>query len=330
MNSQNLLRPLRTLVVGAIFLFALLVSSCQKEELLGNAKLQSGDPSSVASDQGDNGNIAVSERTPTDPHLLLKLILDGAYVHSPNQWMRDNLRTLATFPLTKTSPISGTVSTIGGGVLGVSGANAIVDWVLVELRSSANNQTILFDSWGLVQRDGDVVDPADGTSALSFPGATASYFISVKHRNHMGCMTSISYNLTVTPGTIVDLTSNSTGTWSSATAVGTRWATGSSNTKRSLFQGDATSPTPDKRVIFQGSQNDPIHVFFRVMTDLGNTAQSLNYIVSNVYDQCDVNLDGKVIYAGPANDVAPISFSVFASSLNPTFLPNFIVNQAIP
>ncbi|MBS1629397.1 MAG: hypothetical protein JST27_05000, partial [Bacteroidetes bacterium] len=74
-------------------------------------------------------------------------------------------------------------------VFSVSGQNAIVDWVFVELRSKSNNATVQATRAGLIQRDGDIVD-VDGQSCLSFPGvAVDSYYVSVRHRSHLGAMT---------------------------------------------------------------------------------------------------------------------------------------------
>ncbi|MBS1629018.1 MAG: hypothetical protein JST27_03075, partial [Bacteroidetes bacterium] len=74
-------------------------------------------------------------------------------------------------------------------VFSVTGQNAIVDWVFVELRSKSNNATVQATRAGLIQRDGDIVD-VDGQSCLLFPGvAVDSYYVSVRHRDHLGAMT---------------------------------------------------------------------------------------------------------------------------------------------
>ncbi len=67
--------------------------------------------------------------------------------------------------------------------------NAIVDWVLLELRDATDNTQIVATRSALLQRDGDVVD-VDGKSAVRFDGLSAgNYYVVVRHRNHLGVMT---------------------------------------------------------------------------------------------------------------------------------------------
>lgn len=74
-------------------------------------------------------------------------------------------------------------------MLAVSGPDAIVDWVFLELRSTANPAQVMATRSALVQRDGDVVD-VDGVSPVSFSAVNAaSYSLAVRHRNHLGVQT---------------------------------------------------------------------------------------------------------------------------------------------
>jgi hypothetical protein len=54
-------------------------------------------------------------------------------------------------------------------VFGVTGNDAIVDWVFVELRDRNNMSNVVVTRSALLQRDGDVVD-VDGVSPLCFTG----------------------------------------------------------------------------------------------------------------------------------------------------------------
>jgi hypothetical protein len=84
-------------------------------------------------------------------------------------------------------------------VLTVTGANAIVDWILIELRSKTSPSTVLYTRAALLQRDGDIVD-IDGTSALTFIGASEdNYYVAVRHRNHLGFRTSTPKALALIP-----------------------------------------------------------------------------------------------------------------------------------
>jgi hypothetical protein len=127
-------------------------------------------------------------------NLMAKIYLEGAY-NTTSHRMNDNLRTVNYIPTTE--PFTAMASThfmhkgTGGGemttpsVFSTTGNNAIVDWVFLELRDPSVPSTVLQTRSALLQADGDVVD-MDGISPVRFVGAAASsYFIAIKHRNHL-------------------------------------------------------------------------------------------------------------------------------------------------
>ncbi len=73
--------------------------------------------------------------------------------------------------------------------LSISGTtDDIVDWALVELRDASNPSDIVALRAALLKRDGNLVD-VDGKSPVPFEGVEAgSYYIAVRHRNHLGVM----------------------------------------------------------------------------------------------------------------------------------------------
>lgn len=81
---------------------------------------------------------------------------------------------------------------------GMTGNNAIVDWVIVELRTGKSPSTatdVAYQRVALLQRDGDVVD-VDGTSYLGFTNVQAgNYYMAVRHRNHLGVMANTSFTI---------------------------------------------------------------------------------------------------------------------------------------
>ncbi|MBK7084181.1 MAG: hypothetical protein IPH53_05750 [Flavobacteriales bacterium] len=110
--------------------------------------------------------------------------------------MRDDLRAAGTVPsiepytaLGYPNAASGGAETTTAGVLAVSGTDAIVDWVRIELRSSTDPTVLVATRHGLVQRDGDVVSAADGVSNVTIGNIPGSYYVVVRHRNHLGAMT---------------------------------------------------------------------------------------------------------------------------------------------
>ena len=126
--------------------------------------------------------------------LATKAMLEGAYDSTAGR-MHDGLRSNNLIPIIEPYTAMGQQFVGGGGeamqsgVLATSGSNAIVDWVVIELRDSANPQTISHSRAALIQADGDVVD-MDGVSNLQLDSTLAgSYYLAVWHRNHLGVMT---------------------------------------------------------------------------------------------------------------------------------------------
>ena len=149
--------------------------------------------------------------------LKAKVFLES--VDPGTRLMNDYLRTVYNFPTLdpySTSPYntvfvhvnSGPVATTTSAVLSVSGNDAIVDWVFLELRSGTSGATSVVQTRAaLLQRDGDIVG-MDGISPVSFSGTPASYFVAVRHRNHLGFRTSDLVPLS-TSATILNFTDNS-------------------------------------------------------------------------------------------------------------------------
>ncbi|WP_422107542.1 HYR domain-containing protein [Winogradskyella sp.] len=135
-----------------------------------------------------------------------KVYLQGSALNSTiatDGLMRDDLRTSVLIPLQ--TPYTDT-SSINSSVLGITGPDAIVDWVFIELRDATANTTIIESQSALLQRDGDIVG-LDGTSPLSFNAAPGNYHVAVKHRNHIGIITASPQTLG-TIATLVDLSSD--------------------------------------------------------------------------------------------------------------------------
>lgn len=84
----------------------------------------------------------------------------------------------------------------------------IVDWVLVELRTGTAANTTVGRRAALLKSNGSIVD-LDGSSQLKFnrivPG---SYYIVIRHRNHLPIMSANPVNLSFTNSTLYDFTTS--------------------------------------------------------------------------------------------------------------------------
>ncbi|MCF6212610.1 MAG: choice-of-anchor D domain-containing protein [Flavobacteriaceae bacterium] len=133
--------------------------------------------------------------------LSLKVFLQGAFSNpTTTGLMNDNLRSNylpTTSPYSDRRTVSSSVFNIGGTSGTGDAKDNIVDWVWVELRDSSNKNNVVLGQSALLQRDGDVVD-IDGVSSLSLEVTNGNYYVSVKHRNHLGIITSNSVYLSST------------------------------------------------------------------------------------------------------------------------------------
>ena len=224
------------------------------------------------------------------PGAGIRVLLEGPYT---NGLMNDALRTLPSFPLTEPFSAMGYANaaytagaTMPASVLATTGNNAIVDWVLVEMRPSASPGTIVAARPALLQRDGDVV-ALDGTGLVTFPGlANGSYCLALRPRNHLPVMlaTTAPVNYTGTPPTV------------DFTLVGTQvYDADARRTVGGIQVLAAGDVTFNGTVSYVGSGNDRDPILLRVG---GGTPTN----TASGYWREDTNLDGVVKYIGAAND----------------------------
>ena len=125
--------------------------------------------------------------------LQAKLFLSGAY-DTNTGLMNDDLRTNNLIPTIEpysamafTFVLNAGGTTIANDVLQVTGDDAIVDWILVELRDKNDSSVVIETHPALLQKDGDVVD-VDGISPIEFTSLGDEYFIAFYHRNHLALL----------------------------------------------------------------------------------------------------------------------------------------------
>lgn len=123
--------------------------------------------------------------TPCPVKLNLKIMLEGAY-DPTNSLMNDELR--QNGKLGMNDPY-GVGQTMNSGLLNLSGENAIVEWVYIEIRTGSIPTQFVARQAALLQRDGDVID-AFGNTGVSFPDLPSGYyFVIINYRNHLALAT---------------------------------------------------------------------------------------------------------------------------------------------
>ena len=129
--------------------------------------------------------------------LQTKIFLEGAYNLTSHQ-MDANLGN----NIPKTSPYSEDPRTVQ------SIPSNIVDWVLVQLRTTSNGAAITSHS-AFLNKDGRIVDDDGTTGEIKLNAAEGDYYIVVKHRNHLAVMSANKISLNSTNSTLYDFTTGS-------------------------------------------------------------------------------------------------------------------------
>jgi len=144
----------------------------------------------------------------------------------------------------------------------------VVDWVLVELRSSIEAISTVGTRAAFIKSDGSVVD-LDGSSPVKFEVAEGDYYIVIHHRNHLSIMSSVAHAIN-SPSALYDFTIGS---------------------EKFYGTGGAVEIEPGIWAMYGGDCNHD-----------GNITISDNNIVMNNrnqegYEDGDINLDGNVTVA---------------------------------
>jgi len=217
---------------------------------------------------GLTSNIVISDGITVVRDLLLspKVLLSGCFNQSSGL-MNDNLRAGNQLPLSHPyggAPWNYTGSEMVSSTLfNITGNNAMIDWILVELRDATDPAVILSRQAAILQADGDIV-AVDGLSPLMFTGLSPdTYHVAVHHRNHLGAVSAVPVALNATTAAAVDFRSIPT--------YGTNAQTIVSLGVSALWTGDADS-------------NGSISATDR--SDCWNSRNTTGYLL------VDVNLDG--------------------------------------
>ena len=265
-------------------------------------------------------NITVLNNTADDGvKVKVRALLQGAY-NSKTDLMDTTLFDEGFVPDNQpyaVAPFSYTgTETLSDVVKAATANDKPVDWVLVDLRSSAS--TLVATRAVIVQADGDLVDAQTGSDVLHFAGITAgNYYVSVRHRNHLAVITASPLSL-LADASLVDFSLT-------ATPVLGDEARLISGGLALLWAGDING---NNTLTASGPSNDVTLLLGSVLTSADNSSANTNYVLRG-YLATDVNLDGKVLFSGPSNDVSVLMGNIIVHPLNSGFAANYIVRGGL-
>ncbi|HMC97201.1 MAG TPA: right-handed parallel beta-helix repeat-containing protein, partial [Flavobacteriales bacterium] len=196
--------------------------------------------------------------------------------------MRDNLRQQGLIPATEPYSAMGISlenpgASLTGSLLLATGAQAIVDWVVLELRNNDAGYTVAGRRAALLRANGDVI-AVDGSAQIPFNVPAMDKYLVVRHRNHLSAMASTPI---ASNGQTVDMTSGVLSMYGTEPLqlIGS---------ERGLWPGESSM---DGTVRYTGTDNDRDPVLVAIGASIpSNVVQG--------YSASDVNLDGWVKYTG--------------------------------
>lgn len=230
--------------------------------------------------------------------LAARAFLEGPYKAETGR-MSDGLRASGLLPGTEPytalgHALSESGHAVASGVLEVTGDDAIVDWVVVELRKAGQPGEVLASRSALIQRDGDIVD-MDGASPVALSAPPGDYHVAVRHRNHLGVMTASPLTFGGAP-VAIDLTVAAT----AMHGTNARKEISGAYPTWVLWAGDVNF---DGTLRYTGEDNDRDPI----LVAIGGTVPTAT---ASGYLQEDVNMDGQARYTGEDNDRDPILVNI--------------------
>lgn len=248
-------------------------------------------------------------------------ILQAAYEHDVGL-MHDRLRQMDMLPRQQPYNISPYnylgAETLSDDLISRVGEEAVVDWVLIELRSPSNHENIIARHAFVILRNGKVVDSETGSETLTFKNVVAgSYFIVLRHRSHMDIVSAeaLKFSSDLYP---YDFSNINTQMFGGDVARYQRYG------KAMLWAGDVNR---DDMLIYAGRGNDKSAIYLAIVTADGNTNSQANYITLG-YLSADVNMDGKVLYTGTGNDIQLLLNNILHHPNNPFSSASYMTSSS--
>ncbi|RKY75090.1 hypothetical protein DRQ07_12410, partial [candidate division KSB1 bacterium] len=176
-----------------------------------------------------SSNIAKWNAESFSVRVQVKVFLEGPYDTVSGQ-MKTSLYSAGIIPLT--SPYSEDPRTVG------SIPADIVDWVLVSLRVTADGAPVAYKS-AFLRNDGCIVADDGTTEYITLNAAEGTYYVVIKHRNHLDVMSNTAQSLSASSSTLFNFTTDGTRYYLSDGTVPSDAAINLSDNKWAMYAGDA-------------------------------------------------------------------------------------------
>lgn len=155
--------------------------------------------------------------------------------------------------------------------------------MLIEFRDAADPSVVVASRSGFLLKDGRILGPDMRYLRSHSSDPSGSYYVAVRHRNHLGVMTGQPVDFSKSP--FIDFSVL-------ATPVFGNNARKTNNGVQTLWSGDVNF---DGTIKYTGTNNDRDPVLVRI-------GGSVPTNTANGYYNEDVNMDGVVKYTGLVND----------------------------
>ncbi len=199
--------------------------------------------------------------------------------------------------------------------------DAVVDWILVEIRASADPTRILSSTAALIQADGDIVVAETGSDSLVLSGVgEGNHYIAIRHRNHLGVMTATPVPLKPDESITYDFADPD------LPVYGKIPRSMMSSDHALMWSGDLNN---SGSIISEGPGSDLTVLLGSVLVAPANKKANANYPLAGYYAS-DLNMDGKTIYSGPSNDSNLLIGNVLLHPDNTDYISNFVVKGSLP
>ncbi len=217
----------------------------------------------------------------------IKVFLQGAYVNGTNAMTTTLTSNPTIAALMLNSPYADAPASVGSIPAGVT------DWIKLELRDPAVPATVLGKASAFLKSDGSIVG-TDGVSLPRIKNGLPTSIVAILHRNHLAIRTP-NTGINVVSPVNQDLTTNYSLVYDDPVPPNDAMKT-MPDGKFAMWAGNAnTTGSGVGNIRYAGLNNDNLGI----LNALGNNTAT---ILTNVYNNADLNMNGVVRYSGLNND----------------------------